>query len=70
MPAASRAQQKWAFGVKGPAWARKHHFDTKGKLPARAPARTPKRDPQDERARLAEAFRKRGKRKQGRARGA
>ena len=59
----------WAFGDTGPAWARTHHFDTMGKLPARAPARAPKRDSQDERARLAEAFRKRGKKKRGRARG-
>ena len=38
MPAKSEAQRKWAFGVKGPAWAKAHHFDTKGKLPARAKA--------------------------------
>ena len=33
MPAQSQAQRRWAFGVMGPAWARKHHFDTPGKLP-------------------------------------
>jgi hypothetical protein len=27
MPAVSRQQQKWAFAVKGEAWARAHHFD-------------------------------------------
>ena len=27
MPARSRRQQRWAFAVKGPKWARKHHFD-------------------------------------------
>ncbi len=27
MPAVSRQQQKWAFAVKGPAWAKAHHFD-------------------------------------------
>lgn len=49
MPAVSRAQQKWAFANKGEAWARKHHFDNKGKLPehkaanARAAARRVKR---------------------------
>lgn len=31
MPAVSRQQQKWAFAVKGDAWARKHHFDNPGK---------------------------------------
>jgi hypothetical protein len=35
MPARSHAQRKWAFGVKGAAWARRHHFNTKGKLPAK-----------------------------------
>jgi hypothetical protein len=27
MPAVSRKQQRWAFAVKGEAWARKHHYD-------------------------------------------
>jgi hypothetical protein len=27
MPAKSEQQRKWAFGVKGPAWAKKHHMD-------------------------------------------
>ena len=35
MPAKSQAQRKWAFGVKGEKWAKAHHFDNKGKLPAR-----------------------------------
>jgi hypothetical protein len=35
MPAKSEAQRKWAFAVKGAKWAKAHHFDTKGKLPAR-----------------------------------
>ena len=30
MPAKSRKQQKWAFGVKGEKWARAHHFDKLG----------------------------------------
>ena len=34
MPAVSEKQRAWAFAVKGPAWARAHHFDTPGKLPA------------------------------------
>src|SRR6266576_2586644 len=33
MPAQSEAQRRWAFGVKGPAWAKEHHFDNPGKLP-------------------------------------
>jgi hypothetical protein len=35
MPAKSAKQRRWAFGAKGAAWARKHHFNTKGKLPKR-----------------------------------
>lgn len=35
MPAKSAAQRRWAFGVKGKKWAKAHHFDTPGKLPAR-----------------------------------
>ena len=35
MPAVSEAQRRWAFAVKGAAWARAHHFDTKGPLPSR-----------------------------------
>jgi hypothetical protein len=27
MPAVSERQRRWAFGVKGAAWAREHHFD-------------------------------------------
>lgn len=27
MPAVSERQRRWAFAVKGPAWARRHHFD-------------------------------------------
>jgi hypothetical protein len=38
MPATSQAQRGWAFGVKGPAWAKEHHFDNPGKLPAYAHA--------------------------------
>ena len=40
MPAKSDAQRKWAFGVKGPAWAKEHHFDTKGSLPERVKHQT------------------------------
>lgn len=36
MPAKSQAQRAWAFAVKGPEWARAHHFDTPGPLPLRA----------------------------------
>ena len=35
MPAKSAAQRSWAFAVKGAKWAKAHHFDTPGKLPAR-----------------------------------
>lgn len=33
MPAVSSQQRRWAFGKMGEAWARRHHFDTKGPLP-------------------------------------
>lgn len=35
MPARSQAQRRWAFGKMGAKWAKAHHFDTPGKLPAR-----------------------------------
>ena len=35
MPAKSQAQRKWAFGVKGAAWAKAHGYDNPGKLPKR-----------------------------------
>lgn len=38
MPAKSQAQRRWAFGVMGEAWAKAHHMDNAGKLPARAKA--------------------------------
>ena len=40
MPAVSSQQRRWAFAVKGPDWARRHHFDTKGKLPRYSNANT------------------------------
>jgi hypothetical protein len=39
MPARSQAQRRWAYGVKGAKWARRHHFNNKGKLPARVKKR-------------------------------
>jgi len=33
MPARSQRQRAWAFGNKGAAWARRHHFDNPGSLP-------------------------------------
>jgi len=35
MPARSQAQRRWVYAVKGKAWAKRHHFNNKGKLPAR-----------------------------------
>lgn len=43
MPARSQAQRgylNWRFGH---AWVKRHHFDNKGSLPAKAPARKGKR---------------------------
>lgn len=35
MPAKSEAQRKFLFATKGSAWAHRHHFANKGKLPPR-----------------------------------
>lgn len=43
MPAKSQKQRAFIFGVKGPAWAKRHHFDNKGKLPKTAKKRSGKR---------------------------
>ena len=63
MPARSEAQRRYLNMKFGHAWVKKHHYDNKGKLPAHAPKR---QQPQDERARLAEAFRKQGKKRRKR----
>jgi hypothetical protein len=59
MPAVSDAQRRWAFGNKGAAWAREHHFDTKGSLPARSTRKKHKKGDQrqgDRRQRLVAQF--------------
>jgi hypothetical protein len=33
VPAKSQAQRRYIYATKGKAWAKKHHFDNKGKLP-------------------------------------
>jgi len=43
MPSVSAAQRRWAFAAKGEQWAKAHHMDTPGKLPARAPAKGKKK---------------------------
>jgi hypothetical protein len=35
MPARSQAQRAYLYWRFGAEWVKKHHFDTKGKLPAR-----------------------------------
>ena len=35
MPAVSQAQRRYIYAKFGKAWAKKHHFDNKGTLPAR-----------------------------------
>lgn len=37
MPAVSQRQRNFIFARFGPAWARRHHFDNKGKLPKTSP---------------------------------
>jgi len=36
MPAKSQRQRGWIYANKGKAWAKKHHFNNKGKLPRTA----------------------------------
>jgi hypothetical protein len=33
MPARSQAQRRFIYATKGAKWAKKHHFNNKGKLP-------------------------------------
>ena len=35
MPAVSEAQRRYLYATKGAAWVKAHHFDNKGKLPAK-----------------------------------
>lgn len=42
MPAKSQAQRRFIYGVKGKKFAEAHHFDNKGKLPARVGKKKPK----------------------------
>ncbi len=35
MPAVSEAQRRYIYGVLGKKFAEEHHFDNKGKLPAK-----------------------------------
>lgn len=43
MPAMSEAQRKFLYARKGPAWAKAHGFDNKGKLPEHVAKRAAKR---------------------------
>lgn len=43
MPAVSQKQRAYLYHKFGAAWAQKHHFDNKGKLPERAPVKAVKR---------------------------
>ncbi len=43
MPAKSRAQQKYIYANFGAEFAKRHHFNTKGPLPARAKKTAKKR---------------------------
>jgi hypothetical protein len=59
MPARSQAQRRWAFGVKGAAWARRHHFDTPGPLPKVSSAPRSKKTRRDiKREHMIDRFRK------------
>jgi hypothetical protein len=42
MPAKSRRQQKWAYAVKGEAWAKAHHFDKVAPTPKKKTTRKKK----------------------------
>jgi hypothetical protein len=41
VPARSEAQRRYLYAKFGAAWVRRHHFDTKGKLPARVKPKHP-----------------------------
>ncbi len=41
MPAKSQAQRAYLAQKFGPEWLKKHHFDNKGKLPAKVKPSTP-----------------------------
>ena len=43
MPARSQAQRRFIYARFGAKWAKKHHFNNKGKLPARARKRKKRR---------------------------
>lgn len=43
MPAKSQAQRRWAFGKMGVKWAKRHHYDNPGPLPARVGKKSKKR---------------------------
>ena len=43
MPAKSQAQRAFIYATKGKKWAEAHHFDNKGKLPARAKGKKAKK---------------------------
>jgi len=43
MPAKSEAQRRYLNAHFGHAWAKEHHFDNKGKLPARVKGKTRKK---------------------------
>lgn len=72
MPARSEAQRRYLNMKFGHDWAKKHGFDNKGKLPAKAKRKKgqpPQRGgPQStsDRERLSEAFRKHGKKQKAR----
>lgn len=41
MPAVSEAQRRYLYAKFGAAWAKRHHFDTKGKLPGHVKPKRP-----------------------------
>ncbi len=43
MPAKSQAQRAFLYATKGAKWVKAHHFDTKGKLPARVKKKAKRR---------------------------
>jgi len=43
MPARSQKQRAFIYATKGAAWAEKHHFNNKGKLPKTAPKKKGKK---------------------------
>ena len=65
MPAVSEKQRAFIYATKGKAFAKRHHFDNKGKLPKRS-KRSSRNGKASDRDQLMEAFRRRSRKRRHR----